>query len=135
MSYDDDDLIAALKAAGFLLLIGGGVYLVIKAFGAFKNGDKVTREEIIVSQAEEKEDYGGVETIISGYAHVVYTRTRGDHCDACGTEEPERCRKGHCMTCVGNETSGDGKCAICGGCLSNRCYGWDGANWCLVCSD
>lgn len=52
-------------------------------------------------------------------------------CSRCGTDDPERCEKGHCMVCVAADTYGDGKCYN-GHCL--ECYGWAGGNECNTCS-
>ncbi len=44
---DDDSFdLPALIAAGFILALGLGVYLVLKSFGAFSAGDEITINQI-----------------------------------------------------------------------------------------
>ncbi len=47
MSKKDD--VDALVAAGFLLAAAGGVYLVLKAFGCFEEGEEITPAKIYSS--------------------------------------------------------------------------------------
>jgi len=52
--------------------------------------------------------------------------TKGDVCEKCGTIEPERCKKGHCLKCAG-------QCHICEGCLI--CEGSPNNFMCTRCAD
>ena len=57
------------------------------------------------------------------------------YCSECGTENPERCNNGHCMTCVAEKFAytgqKDGRCSCCSGCL--ECYGDSGGGVCNGC--
>jgi hypothetical protein len=135
---DNDDVIESFIALGVIVFAGIGLYKIVSSFGSLENGDKVTKEELIES-INEQSDLAGDEEIdnriiierIKNGPIDVYTRYKNDICDICGTVSPERCKNGHCMNCVGEETSGDGKCYN-GCCLC--CHGWAGGNECNVCS-
>jgi hypothetical protein len=57
MSDDNDKIINALIAAGFLAFAGVGVYLVCKAFGGEKKGILITEEQAIEATKASEQKY------------------------------------------------------------------------------
>lgn len=107
----EDDIIADLVAAGVLLLVGYGLYRLVRSAFALEAGQVVDEKSIIQAVSDKREP---------------------SVCTKCGTTDPEKCNKGHCMVCVAEKTCGAARC-YCGKCL--ECYGWAGGNECNVCSD
>lgn len=88
-----DDLVAT----GFILLIGIGVYKILKSFKGFKKGEEVSSEEI-----KSTNNRNNV---------LLNTEGSSDYCYGCNTEDPPRCYNGCCMVCNGD--AGGGECNVC----------------------
>ena len=134
---NSDAAIGALVVAGLLAGVGYGTYRVLKVFGFFSKGQKVTREQLLEQesiaqqreiatlqrQVDESKAEAKRQQII---AEVKLAETRGqDVCWGCKTIEPERCDQGHCQNCSGH-------CPCCGMC--GECTGY-GNSECNACYD
>ena len=114
----DDSLIPGLIAAGVIVLVGRGVYKVVKSFGKHRNGDTIKSENISSS-------------------YVPYTSPDEplEFCEKCGEVttrfDSRNCNESHCKKCHAKQFNGYESC-YCGHCL--WCYGYAGGNECSSCS-
>ena len=131
MSNDDGHDVAGLVALGIVVLIGMGLYKVIKSFGSLESGEEVTKEELAEAMEEQsgEEEYRRIIKRRTFYSqnYVVY---ENDVCNNCGTVLPYRCEEAdHCRVCIVGD--GNSECSNCGKCIGCRSHAGGGVcNWC-----
>lgn len=119
----DDEIIDELVALGIIVLIGAGIYGIIRSFGSFEDGDEATKKQVLKMRHNQ-----------SSSVEIEQNEGETDICEVCGTISPERCYgAGHCMVCVERETYDDGKCFSCHRCL--KCEGHAQSGLCRQCDD
>jgi len=114
VSQEDDDLAGALIGLGLIALAARGVYVIVKAFGGFRRGRKVTPEELEACEDEIRSEI------------VLDKKPEAEE----AAEEETFC----CERCSRNVPVDDiRECVSCGDKCCTRCMDYNGR--CLLCRD
>lgn len=103
---------ASLIAAGFVLLIGYGIYKILESFGGFEKGQEVSSDEF--ETTFNRGDFSN-QTIseparCETESEATHAAVEEEYCQKCGTYKPDRCYCGNCMICYGDS---GGECNSC----------------------